>query len=120
MRSLHVFISLTQVLVGTGSLIAISGAHHCQVRDETQRWDGLDGLMGRAILSDLSLTKILKESSYQETDKQMNDSILNFQRQKCTLETGQTNTMELFKQSKTTFMNAVCLMQDLNNPLKPS
>ena len=51
---------MTKVLVGTRGLIAISRAHHGEIWDETQRWNGLNGLMGGAILSDLNSPKLPK------------------------------------------------------------
>ena len=52
-----IFFVLDKILVGTSSLIAVGWAHHSEVRDETQRWNGLNGLMGRAILSNLSSSR---------------------------------------------------------------
>ena len=48
---------LDKILVGTSSLVAVGWAHHSEVGDETQRWNGLNGLMGRAILSNLSSSR---------------------------------------------------------------
>lgn len=46
-----------EALVGTRRLVAVGGAHHSEVRNQTQRWDGLNGLMGRTILTNLSCGK---------------------------------------------------------------
>ena len=37
---------LDKILVGTSSLVAVGWAHHSEVGDETQRWNGLNGLVG--------------------------------------------------------------------------
>ena len=59
-QNLRICHSFVEVLVGTSSLIAISRAHHSEVWDETQRWNGLNRLMGRAILSNLNLVQLLR------------------------------------------------------------
>ena len=56
------------MLVGTRGLIAISRAHHGEIWDETQRWNGLNGLMGGAILSDLNLSKLARPKTGPENN----------------------------------------------------